>query len=1135
MNACRTLVSSSCFFAGLIGLAWLAGCSSGGGSASSAGSGGSGGSGGVPTWAKSFGGPDEDYANDAVPTADGGYVFTGARRDPATGDQDVWVARLDAAGNPLWQRTAGELHLQFRLVKVVREGPGGVVWSAGTPAANTRIFVSRHSAAGVPLPESLLAVEPHPQFPSWGSQPTVHTQSIDIWPTKAGGAYLATLVSERVLMPTGAGATQARWSSSLQVYSLDNAGNVAWSRRLVHPGAELLPSPNTQGRIGVAVVRETPDGGAVIALEARADLEQRLWLVALGSDGSLNWTRDVEEPLPESFSVADMLLLEDPDAAGDIVVLADAYPKSWLLRLDAVGNERWRTSLDEEAIAVVERCPAAASERCSLYVLGENDSTPVLVRIVQDADGIEETSRSTHVDLNSPFAVRTVPPNGTGTDGAAVELLTTFASSTGRLTLVITTVGEDHAVLGQRILASPGIASSMSRPTFTSDGGALAENPALTRWLPAGEVLWSQPSPEGDGSLETGDMVFAGPDGGFVVAAARGGETDPIPWLLRFSANGDLEWQRAYEGLRWPSPKALRRPAAMAPNGELWLGGITEQDEFRLLKLDAGGTPLWSTPPLAITRDDGLFRWGAAVAANAMGAVVLVRRALIEPSDENSATPTIVRIDSSGSVLWQRRTDLAAVALDLFESGDVLVASYFEHSPMAARLDAATGGTLWAYEYALPELENADIAAIRARSDGGVWMGLSTYRDWYDPAAHTNIALLRIDPEGRALSYELFGGLHDETLRSLTVLDDDGLLLAGQSDSMGDLSEAWLLRLDADARIAAGCNAALGGGLTSADAEVGFFSTPFEVADAPLADGVLLAQITSVGSRPLTDTVVARQCSGFARTASPDDPSEQFTLTVEQAGASQGVVTSTPAGIVCGTLGGGTCTARFEAGTAVFLEVDFASLGRFARWEGCDALEGTVCRVELDSDRTIRAFFEPPEESLISLSVSIAGEGTVQTSDGRIGCTPTGGACSSSYVNSETVTLTATPAAGQRFLGWAGDCAAFGVATTGELRMDAARNCTASFGAAGFALTFSAIDAPGAVIISYGEGFETSTTCLSACTRTFPADTRVYVRWGAAGPGAEFLGWGGDCAEFGGDSQFFLTMNRDYVCSANFE
>jgi hypothetical protein len=106
--------------------------------------------------------------------------------------------------------------------------------------------------------------------------------------------------------------------------------------------------------------------------------------------------------------------------------------------------------------------------------------------------------------------------------------------------------------------------------------------------------------------------------------------------------------------------------------------------------------------------------------------------------------------------------------------------------------------------------------------------------------------------------------------------------------------------------------------------------------------------------------VVARQCFGQGGPDADDDGGgggggDGFTLTVVHAGPGAGLVTSTPAGIDCGS----NCSAVFEAGASVALTPQALGESFFSHWEGCDedyGIEG--CVVYMTSDRIVYVYFE---------------------------------------------------------------------------------------------------------------------------------------------------------------------------------
>jgi aryl-phospho-beta-D-glucosidase BglC (GH1 family) len=158
-------------------------------------------------------------------------------------------------------------------------------------------------------------------------------------------------------------------------------------------------------------------------------------------------------------------------------------------------------------------------------------------------------------------------------------------------------------------------------------------------------------------------------------------------------------------------------------------------------------------------------------------------------------------------------------------------------------------------------------------------------------------------------------------------------------------------------------------------------------------------------------------------------------LTLTKAGAGNGTVTSSPAGINCGS----TCTANYPSGTSVTLAAAVASGSTFAGWSGACTGTGT-CTVSMTAARSVTATFNS-SVTTFALSVTKAGpgSGTVTSSPAGINC---GGTCAANYSSGTAVTLTAAVASGSTFTGWSGACTGTGTCT---VSMTAARSVTATF------------------------------------------------------------------------------------------
>jgi Divergent InlB B-repeat domain len=126
-------------------------------------------------------------------------------------------------------------------------------------------------------------------------------------------------------------------------------------------------------------------------------------------------------------------------------------------------------------------------------------------------------------------------------------------------------------------------------------------------------------------------------------------------------------------------------------------------------------------------------------------------------------------------------------------------------------------------------------------------------------------------------------------------------------------------------------------------------------------------------------------------------------LTVTKTGSGTGSVTSSPAGINCGS----TCTFNYAYGTSVTLTATPAS-GSTASLSGPGCSGGATCTVTVNSATAITATFTLLPDAL-TVTKTGSGTGTVTSSPAGISC---GSTCTFNYAYGTSVTLTATPASG---------------------------------------------------------------------------------------------------------------------------
>ena len=241
-------------------------------------------------------------------------------------------------------------------------------------------------------------------------------------------------------------------------------------------------------------------------------------------------------------------------------------------------------------------------------------------------------------------------------------------------------------------------------------------------------------------------------------------------------------------------------------------------------------------------------------------------------------------------------------------------------------------------------------------------------------------------------------------------------------------------------------------------------------------------------------------------------------LSVTMNGAGQGLVTSSPSGIDCGS----DCSQDFDHGTVVILSATADTGSSFAGWSGDgDCADSSIA---MTTARACTANFDviaAPKHTLTAGKEG-TGSGKITSSPSGIDC---GSDCSQAFEEGTAVGLQATPASGSTFDGWSGDndCG------DGQVMMTGQRNCRAVFNAqVSTRLPLSVARSGGGSghVISFPAGID----CGADCDEAFDKGASVRLQ-ATADEGSFFIGWSGtsDCR----DGEVKMRSARN--CIATFE
>jgi hypothetical protein len=245
---------------------------------------------------------------------------------------------------------------------------------------------------------------------------------------------------------------------------------------------------------------------------------------------------------------------------------------------------------------------------------------------------------------------------------------------------------------------------------------------------------------------------------------------------------------------------------------------------------------------------------------------------------------------------------------------------------------------------------------------------------------------------------------------------------------------------------------------------------------------------------------------------------DQDTLTVSKSGNGSGTVTSAPAGINCGA----TCSADYDDGTMVTLTANPAAGSAFTGWTGGGCSGTGTCIVNLTTNTTVTASFEPEFALNVTKAGTGAALGTVTSSPAGINC---GSDCTENYIDGTPVTLSASTSGGATFSGWSGvtGCPGTGICTVSMTQL---RNVTATFAAPTFALNVTVTGGTTSTVTATG------INCPGDCTESYTSGTMVTLTANAMGSDT-FMGWsGGGCT--GSMTTCMVTMDMVRNVTATF-
>lgn len=266
----------------------------------------------VSTWDRTYHGVDFDSFSAIAATADGGFVATGPTYSGSAGQDDIWVVKLNAAGEITWQkRYGGGARDYARAIVVANDGNGYVV------AGYTESFGAGSADGWVIKVDNTGNVVWQKTFGTGGFE-----HAVSLIPANDGGYLVA-----------AEGSSFGDGSADVWLFKVDELGNIVWQRAYGGSGWDTAYKivPVQDG--GYVFVGYTTSAGAG---------SWDLWVVKLDVYGALVW----QKTFGGSNDDRGLQVAATHDGgyivAGFTLSFGAGDKDSWVIKLDSAGNVIWQ-------------------------------------------------------------------------------------------------------------------------------------------------------------------------------------------------------------------------------------------------------------------------------------------------------------------------------------------------------------------------------------------------------------------------------------------------------------------------------------------------------------------------------------------------------------------------------------------------------------------------------------------------------------------------------------------------------------------------------------------------------------------------------------------------------------------------
>jgi len=761
---------------------------------------------GEKEWQKMFGGEYDDEANSIQQTTDGGYIVAGWTKSFGSGEEDVYILKLNSKGEIEWQKTFGGKN-DDRASSIQQTTDGGYIVAGVTGSfgsAEQDVYILKLNSKGEidTTPPEVKIISPSNGV-ELGGTIEINIDAKDNYDLEKVTLY----IDGKKVKEYTSGPYKYSWDSSkasegahtIAVEGIDLSGNVG-RKSIATAIVDRIKDVSWQKAFGgedsdgANSVQQTTDGGYIVAgwTSSFGSGGQDVYILKLNSKGEVEWQKTFGGKDNDEAKSIQQTADGGYIVAGGTSSFGSGWQDVYILKLNSKGEVEWQKTFggeeDDEANSIQQTADGGyivaggtssfGSGWQDVYILKLNSKGEVEWQKTfggGDSDGANSVQQTTD---GGYIVAGWTESFGSGDDVYILKL-----NSRGDLEWQKTFGGKysDEANSIQQT-ADGGYIVAGGTSSFGSGGTDVC----ILKLNSKGQLEWQKTF--GGGDSDEANSIQQTTDGGYIVVGWTNslGSGGYDVYILKLNSKGEAEWQKTSGGKDYDEANSIQQTTDGGYIVVGWTKSFGSGGDICLLKLDSKGEVDTTPPEVKIVSPSDGIELGGTIEINieATDNVELEKVTLyIDGKKIKEYTSGPYKYSWDSSKVTEGAHTIIVEAED--RSGNV------ETKSVTLIMDKIKDVS-WERTFGGGGYDEA--SSIQQTTDGGYIV--AGWTKSFGPGLE-NVYILKLNSKGEVEWQKTFGGKDDDEANSIQQTKDGGYIVAGWTKSFGSGGlDAFVLKLD---------------------------------------------------------------------------------------------------------------------------------------------------------------------------------------------------------------------------------------------------------------------------------------------------------------------------------------------------